>query len=294
MIDDAVIETDQTSRLARLRRLLGGGEAKFGRYQELPPAVLRRCPGAADIGYENDAHIPSDGPRYRWLQDNLDLAGLAVTEIGANIGFFALSAVESGARSVHAYEPVAAFSETCAALAEICRFEDRLVSINAGLTLDAVETLPEVDLVIMLNVLHHAGTVFDQDAVIGQGGWKAYARDYLERLAGRTKYLFYQVGNSAAGEALFPGRDALPYTHALLTEAGWRVDRVAIVEDFETLALKTVDGGAIDDLPRVWCRRNEDSGLVDYLDRTGVVASLATGMAQRPLWLCSRAGDGGA
>ena len=194
MIDDSVIETDQTSRLARLRRLLGGGEAKFGRYQELPPAVLRRCPDAAQIGYENDAHIPSDGPRYRWLKDNIDIAGLAVTEIGANIGYFALSAVDSGARSVHAYEPVAAFSEACAVLAEICCFEDRLVSINDGLTLGAVEALPEVDLVIMLNVLHHAGTVFDQDKVIGKGGWRAYARDYLERLAGFDAILLGAVG----------------------------------------------------------------------------------------------------
>ena len=294
MVDDSVFDTDQTSRLHRLRHLLEGGVGKFGRYQELPPAVLRRCPGAADIGYETRGHIPFDGPRYRWLLDNIDVAGLAVTEVGANIGYFALSVADSGAGSVRAFEPVTAFSDACAVLAEICGFEDRLVSINAGLTLDAIDSLPAVDLVIMLNVMHHAGTVFDQDAVIGKGGWEAYAGDYLKRLAGRARYLFYQVGNSAAGVALFPGREALPYTHALLTAAGWRVDKVAVVDDFETLSLKTVDGDAIGDLRRLWCRRNEDSGLVDYLDQSGVVASLTTGMAQRPLWLCSRAGEGGA
>jgi hypothetical protein len=292
MTGDAVMGTDLAPRLDRLRRLLGSEVGKFGHYQELPVAAIGRCPELAGIGYENRGHIPLDGPRCRWLLDNIDVAGLSVVEVGANIGYFALSLADAGAERVRAYEPLPAFSEACALLTGLCGLEERLFSINAGLALDDVETLPETDLVIMLNVMHHAGTVFDQGAVAAGGGWQAYALDYLRRLAGRARRLFFQIGNTARGEALFPGRETLPYTHALLTAAGWRVDRVAVVDDFETLSLRTVDGDDIDALPRLWCHRNDDSGLVDYLDHTGVVASLATGMAQRPLWLCSRAAGG--
>ena len=272
--------------LGRLAALLGQDVGKFGRYQVLPPVALERCPALAELGYDQAGHVPFDGPRYGWLTRNLDLAGLSVVEAGANLGYFALSLAAEYGGPVRALEPVAVFSEACALIARLCGLKDQVTCINEGLALDDIEGLPETDLIVLLNVLHHAGTVFDADRIAALGGWEAYAREYLARLGRRAVWLFFQIGNTARGEALFPGREAIPFVHTLLTVAGWTVEKIGIVEDFERLSLSTVTPEAIAELPRIWCRRNPESGLVDYFEGERLLASLATGMAQRPLWLC--------
>lgn len=271
--------------IARLTALLATDAGRFANYQTLPPVAAARLPGLARTSYRQQ-QLSLDEPRYHWLTQELNVSGMKVLEIGASLGYFALSLAAEHSVQATAYEPVPAYSEACTLLAEICGLARRVTCVNAAVGLDDLEGLPEVDLIIHLNVLHHAGTVYDAKQVRQMGGWEAYVVEYLWRLSTRANHLFLQTGNVSDGDALFPGERTLPHLLDVLRRAGWEVIKVALIDDFENFVYRTFTPAELGDAPVITCWRNSETGLVDYFHEGGVVASLITGLAQRPLWLC--------
>lgn len=278
--------TPAPAALQRLNRLLATESVRFAAYQELPEALLQAVPSLRALPYKS-RQLALDGPRYRWLLQCLgSRREFSVVEIGANLGFFSLSlAADRDARAT-LYEPIGPYVETVGLLADLAGLSGRVVCHASGVGIDDLETLPEADLLISLNVLHHAGTVFDVAAVEAANGWRAYAERWLAAASFKYRMLFLQTGNKSTGPALFDSAEAVPFVRGMLTGAGWTIDAVGAIGDFRELRFDTWTADRIDDVPATVCRRNPETGLVDYRRDGVIVASLPKGLAQRPLWFC--------
>lgn len=277
--------SDKTKIKNRIRALLAYDE-KFRRYQELPAFLLREL-DLDPRDYASD-QLAWDAPRYDWIAANLSADTARVTELGSSLGYFCLRLVHEHGLAAVGYEPVEAYAEVCNLFAELTGLDDRLRFSAEPAVLDYITDLAAADLVISLNVMHHAGNVFDRDVVKRHGGWRNYAREYLARLTRVAPHLILQTGNSVHGAALFPGKDAVPFMTALLEEAGWRVDTIGVIERFDRPTYRQYPRAAIDDIPRIQCSRNPDTGLVEYRIGSDLVATLPYGTLQRPLFACTR------
>jgi len=151
---------------------------------------------------------------------------------------------------------------------------------------DNIEELPQADVLINLNVIHHAGRVFDCDVVTRLGGWAAYAQSYLEKLSHKGRYLFFQTGNTWPAARLFQNTEAPEFLSGILGRSGWRVIDVGIFDKLPELTLSSYSLTMMASIPRIWCQRNTTTDLVDYYHERNLLASFPTGLAQRPLFFC--------
>jgi len=258
---------------------------KFGHYQQIPPAIIKKAPGLKNINYNQD-QVELDSERYAWLKSVYRGANFDAIEIGANLGYFSLSlAAELGA-SVEVYEPISVYMEVCKILSRLSGIECLIHIQNNSLEAKDLKFLRNVDLIINLNVLHHAGCTFDIDMVQTRSEWEVYAKRYLTLLSHKTRYLFFQTGNTWKGQSLFSGENSIHFLFELLNDGNWEVLSIGVIDDPNNLVYSTYSASEIDRVPRIYCRRNRMTDLVDYFLDGTVIASLKTGLAQRPLWFC--------
>ncbi len=262
-------------------------DQKFRRYQAIPDFLLENL-GLNLRNYASE-QLAWDEPRYRWIVENLPPDVNSVIELGSSLGYFCLRLAHDQGCSATGYEPVSAYTEVCNLFAEVAGLDSRLKFRDDPAILEYLPNLAPADLLVSLNVMHHAGNVFDREIVEELGGWQNYAVTYLSRLTEIAPHLVIQTGNSAHGVAHFPSEDAVAFTAALLNDAGWHVDAIGVVEDFDNVSYRTYPGAAAADVPRIRCRRNRDTGLVEYRRGDDLVAELPYGTLQRPMFACTRA-----
>lgn len=173
--------------LDRLRRLQADG-SKHGSYQSLPGFVADALGGDTDIdrSWRGDAH------RLEWLIGKLDAdRPERVVDIGANTGFFVLSLSHRWGVPGVAYEPNENHATLMRAIVDAFSLDVEVVTEGVDLQ-KADQVAGPGDLVVLLNVLHHAGVEYDQDRVTSPGDVAAYATDYVERLGAGA--VWFQLG----------------------------------------------------------------------------------------------------
>jgi len=276
---------DSKDDLVRLSCLLEKNVGRFSNYQVIPGFIREMIPEIGNTGYQQ-RQICLDASRYRWLREQYKETGFKAVEIGANLGYFSLRLADDCGAEVTAYEPLSDYAEICRILSSVGKVKEKVSVINREVDFEGLLTLPFSDLMIHLNVLHHAGSSFDLNRVSKRQHWRSHAREYLRRLSEKTSFLFFQTGNMWNGEPLFPGADAVPFTAELLENSNWRVESIGVIDDLETLEYATFMVDEIGEIPRIYCRRNPGSNLVDYYLEGEVIGNFRTGLAQRPLWFC--------
>lgn len=269
----------------RVANFLQRKVGKFGNYQEIPPAVLYKAPNLKKIEYEQN-QIELDSARYTWLKNTYRETDFSALEIGANLGYFSLSLSADFGVSVEVYEPITDYSEVCKCLSRIAGVEHLVRVCNKSVGYRDIKSLNDVDLIINLNVLHHAGVAFDIDLVKSASEWEAYVKQYLKCVSRKSRYLFFQTGNMWQNQVLFSGKNATQFLAELLKSGNWEVLSIGVVEDPKHLVYSTYSSSELDSIPRIYCLRNQKTGLVDYFLDGNVIASLKTGLAQRSLWFC--------
>jgi hypothetical protein len=101
------------------------------------------------------------------------------------------------------------------------------------LGIDHLEAIPPQDVLLHMNVIHHAGKDFDMGRVIGVDDFFVYAQAYLGRLRKITRTLVFQAGNNLWGDKarpIMPGEpdeSKLRILVGLLAGAGWKLEDVA-------------------------------------------------------------------
>jgi hypothetical protein len=165
-------------------------------------------------------------------------------DLGGHSGYFSLSLVDSnllGRSTVYDLNPKAL--AVGRAMAARMGLADRVDYVEKAVDLQLVRRLPPADLVICLNLIHHAGAMFDIEDVKARG-WSTYARDWLVELRGKSRVALLGAG--------FKGRRPLHWDAEgaarprrfcqLVQEAGWTVAYDANVEDIHKLGVAAANG----------------------------------------------------
>ncbi len=177
-----------------------------------------------------------DVPRLNWIKDALrEKSPKTITDIGANTGFFSVELKHFLGASCVAYEPHAPHAEALSLIRDLCGIDRSELQIqNVGVSLGDIDKLEDADLLIFLNVLHHAGDDFDGAIVKNISDWKKYSSEYLGRLSDKYNYMFFQLGNAWKGssEKIYKDDDFFGSTINLLHASGWLIESAGLVEDF--------------------------------------------------------------
>jgi hypothetical protein len=273
--------------LKELNELIPQEKKEHYNYQDLESLVQVLSGEAHLVGYTQE-QVPIDQERYQWLKTRIaSLAGVqSVLEIGGNLGYICLRLVQELGLRATCLEPIEDYVRISNLLAQGFGLEHLYQSRRAFVLWDNIADLPTADALINLNVLHHAGRVFDCEVVARLGGWAAYAQSYLEKLAYKGRYLFFQTGNTWPAARLFENTEAPEFLAGILGRSGWRVIDVGIFDRLPELSLSSYPLSEMASIPRIWCQRNAATDLVDYYHESALLASFPTGLAQRPLFFC--------
>jgi hypothetical protein len=273
---------DKAALRQRLSRLYAD-MSKHSTYQTVPDFVS----DAIDYQVAIDEGWRGDRVRLRWCERVLaDERGRRWSDFGANTGFFSLSLAHADpTREILAIEGNPNHAEFIRAIAEGLGVRNLHV-LSRAIALDDLDTLPLQDVMLHLNVLHHAGVDFDAGMVVSRDEFLAYAGTYLQRLRCRVGRLVFQVGTNLGGDKARPIIDhaddvgKLLLLARLLHDAGWHIERVAY-------PTRPLDDSAIEYVDLV--------ESLDLTDRDAIRAALVPfnlrnhrgEFYRRPVFLCS-------
>ena len=216
-------------------------EGKHGLYQLFPPALIQQYPELQNLPYDS---MRLDDKRYNFLIKNIDLKGLQITDIGSNIGYFSFRLATEETCKVLMYEPYMDHFKAIGEIRNLLNLDEKSVEIrNEGVDLDAINKLEPTDVILLFNVLQHAGEDFDKTRVQKVEDWYAFAVEYLSKLRAKTKYLIFQNGYSWLGHSndLCNKEEIIAFTVKLLKEAGWKIEKCGIVTNFRTHAYQEIN-----------------------------------------------------
>lgn len=269
------------------RRLLEFTD-RFSHYQQIPPCALQCFPDdMREIYRTKQGNL--DDRRYEWITANLHIENTTVADLGANLGYFTLRLASEFGAHVDAYEPLLEYGELIRWFSEMCDLDSKIRVHQTVVGRKEIDQLKKVELFLHLNVLHHAGVFFDQGIVNSTDDWTTYSNDHISQLSKVTKTLVIQVGNMWKGNVLFNSEESVPFITNMLIKNGWNVDKIGVISDFDSLVYETYEVDKSHLIPRVHIYRNEKSELVDYFIGGHQVASRESGLAQRPIFLCTSA-----
>lgn len=204
--------------------------SKHSSYQTFPDFVARYVGQQVSI----DAGWRGDRVRLRYIEAALSgLDWRDCIDFGANTGFFGLSlARKFPTGRVLAIEANPVHAQLITDVAHAFHMSNVEV-IGRPLSLDDLPLLSQRDVLLHLNVLHHAGSDFDSDKVKNNDDFVPYAREYLSRLRQCSKIMIFQMGTNRGGDkssSLFDYEDdvgKLIFISEILRSSGWEVVRVA-------------------------------------------------------------------
>ena len=166
------------------------------------PAFVARA-----LGYQEEIHSlwRSDAPRLDFITAHLDPSpGARLADIGANTGYFTLNLAERypDCRAV-AYEMNPRHAEFIRLTATAFALNNAEVQTQSC-NLVGLDALPDYDVVLLLNVLHHAGFDFDPQVADHNAAFAAHAVAYLSKLRRRARRLVFQIGSNRGGDKARP------------------------------------------------------------------------------------------
>lgn len=270
----------------RLMKSFNSKGVRFSNYQDIPQFVTEKLENIDTTEHYEKSQLNLDHARYEFLENSLECNSLSVTEIGANLGYFLLRLAKEKRCVVTGYEPISEYAQAASLMSQLTDIDDYCTFHSKGVLFDDIRSLPTCDLIIELNVLHHAGNIFDKEKVASFSSWETYAINRLAAMRDKASNLFIQTGNSQENIQLFPSEEAVSHFANILSQAGWKVKSLGTIQNLNNL---TYTPGSLND-PQSYttykCHRNLDTGLVYYEASSEVVGSYQTGLANRPVWLC--------
>ena len=205
-------------------------QSKHGLYQTLPPELIKRYPALKKYSYTKRV----DTERYDWFSRKIDFSGKHVIDVGANIGFFSFRLNKDFNCKNTLYEINEMHCKAINMIRQELQIDESSFRChNKGVGIEDIAGLPDADITLLFNVLHHAGDDFASDRVKNVDDWKDYAVEYLTLLGYKSEYLVYQSGRTWTGhkEHLCEDSEMVRYHKEILEKAGWKVMFTGIVEN---------------------------------------------------------------
>lgn len=213
-------------------------------YSRLPPRLEKMFPELASQ-QKDDVH--GVAARLKAMQTVLSGRNLGtMIDLGGNSGYFCLSLIDAGMANKATVYDIDMLGESLAAgrtMADLLSIADRIQFVKQKIELEFVQNLPAVDTMICLNLLHHAGRLFDVESV-NENGWGRYAQEWLAAMRNKSRLAI--VGLAFDSEAP-PNWDEPTKSRAerfarIADSAGWSILYYANVRELERLGVDAAKG----------------------------------------------------
>ncbi len=239
--------------------------SKHGQYQALP-SFMRND---AEIQNERYKHFKLCDQRLNFLLKSDILESVnSLVEVGANIGFFALSLAKKyphlAIKTIEANKTFCAISRKIADAYHLTNIE-----VEAGFyPFRDHKSQPKADLGIIFNVMHHGGAEYDQEYCTTRNDWYAYSEKVMAALACSYDKMILQIGYNWGGdikEPLHAVTDPVGFSVKLaqmFAAAGWTITAVGVplqVGDSYEYSYMDTSGQGLEDV----CTRLRQSKQLD-------------------------------
>ncbi len=177
--------------------------------------------------------------RERWacFREQIDFHGKSVLDVGCNIGYFLMSALDAGATRVTGYEGKTSCTEFLARAIHDLGEEERFTLLDRYYQFDDGTEAGHYDVALLLNVLHHLGHDYG-DGQIAKDAAKARMLEQLNGLSHRVDTLIFQLGFNWKGD-----RNSCLFEHGTKAEmidfvtrgisGHWMVQAIGVAERVE-------------------------------------------------------------
>lgn len=234
----------------------------------------------------NKNNINLDKLRFNWVQKVINTSNKIyhLTDIGSNLGYMCIKFNQIFNIQCLGYEYEKA---TYVKANNIINKDSKIKYLNKGLKLSTLRLLKKTDLIIHLNVLHHAGHMYDKNLIKNPNDWKKYSLKYLNMLSKKSKYLFFQTGNVNYNKSYFSNEETFILLPQILKSSGWNIKKVGMI-NFSKKKLKynTYNKSEIKKISKISCKRDKKSKQVFYYKDKKLIFKYNSGFLQRPLFWC--------
>ena len=249
-------------------------------YQKIPDFIS---------GKKKNIKIDQDLMRLKWFLKHFKAKNANVLDIGSNFGFMCLNLSKVRKYICTGFESekqVYKFSKKL-------KKKSKLTNVffyNKQFKFNNLDNLKKYDIIILLNVLHHAGHTYDKNKIKNSKNWVNYTINYLKKIREKSKYIFFQTGNVNFNSQYFNSKNTFKIIPQIMKKSGWKIKKIGVVENFNSKIFnyKTYNQSEIKNIPLITCRRNKKNNLVEYKLKNKIIFRYKTGFLQRPLWLCER------
>lgn len=207
--------------------------SKHSNYQNIPHFI------SDELGFKVDINEDwrGDTARYLFLKENIEFKEATnVADVGANTGFFTLSfANDNKNTNFIAYEINENHSKLISLIKDALEMNNVSV-LHKGIDYLSIEDIPKYDVVLHLNILHHAGVDFDKNYVKDVNDFYQYAVNYLTLLRNKCRILVFQMGYNLGGNKTNPivstnnVLEMINYQVKLLADSGYSIDKIALYD----------------------------------------------------------------
>ena len=265
-------------------------KSKHSSYQSVPDFVAK----VIDYQEAIQENWRGDSVRLSYIESRLASKELVNwCDFGANTGFFSLTLAhrypERQLLAVEANPNHAAFISKIIQAFHMGNIQ----VLGEPITLETLAKVQGQDVMLHLNVLHHAGADFDKGLVSGTDDFLTYAEEYLRRLRKCTRKLVFQLGSNLWGDKSKPiidhraDAEKLALFAGLLQRAGWRIDEVAYAANNEGRSIEyralsfDVTSALESDLPRISMPKIESA--LEHFNLSNHIGEFY----RRPLFICT-------
>jgi len=144
--------------------------------------------------------------RLKYILKNINIKNKRVLDIGGNTGYFSFELLDLGAKHVYYYEGNKEHTEFVKLASKILELEKNITVFNKYFSFDNKFNLKGIDIILLLNVLHHIGDDYG-DPQISIDSAKAQILTQINSLSEKTTTLIFQMGFNWKGNrdlGLFP------------------------------------------------------------------------------------------
>jgi len=235
--------------------------------------------------YLKNNKINLDKLRFDWIKKIIGKNKIKnLTDIGSNLGYMCVNFNKYyNAKCIgYEYEKPTFFRAN-----KIKKNLNNIKYINKGLNLKNLTKIKYSDLIIHLNVLHHAGHMYDKKIISDKKDWINYSIKYLKILNKKSKFLFFQTGNVNYNQNYFESKETYKVLPYILNKAGWKINKIGAINfSKKKLTYETYKMSEIKQIPNISCKRNKKGNKVFYYNKTKKIFTHEAGVLQRPLFWC--------
>lgn len=140
--------------------------------------------------------------RLEFIVNNITTYNQSFMDIGGNTGYFTFELINRGAKTIHFFEGNQAHAEFVKLAMKELNLEDKVTVFSKYFDFDRSSGYRKVDIILLLNVLHHIGDDFgDKSLTIKNAKLKII--EHINTLAYWTETLVLQLGFNWKGNPQF-------------------------------------------------------------------------------------------